>query len=168
MTPDPVLYVIAVAAIAATLALILQAVMMVGFYKAAKAMRDQVTVLAARIESFVESTERSVEQSRKYICDVAAHAGQVLDLAHKQLVRVDEVLGDATSRAKIQMDRVEWVLDDMLSRLHETSAALQKGLLRPIREINGFAAGLQAALGFLFRSRRTTVERATHDEEMYI
>ena len=30
------------------------------------------------------------------------------------------------------------------------------------------AALLGAALGFLFRSQRLTVERATHDEEMFI
>ncbi len=32
----------------------------------------------------------------------------------------------------------------------------------------GVAAGLQAALSFLFRGTRLTVEQATHDEEMFI
>ena len=66
------------------------------------------------------------------------------------------------------MDRVELILDDTLSSLHETSVLLNKGILRPIREINGVAAGIQAALACLFSGRRLTVERATHDDEMFI
>jgi hypothetical protein len=120
------------------------------------------------VESFVVSTQRSLEQSRKQVSEVATKTGEVLDLTYKQLVRIDEVLGDATSRARIQMDRVELILDDTLSRLHETTALLNKGILRPIREINGVAAGVQAALASLFSGRRLTVERATHDDEMFI
>jgi hypothetical protein len=116
----------------------------------------------------VESAQRTLEQSRKQVVEVAEKATEVLNLTHKQLVRIDDVLGDATSRAKVQMDRVELMLDDTLGRMHELSAMLHKGILRPVREINGIAAGLQAALGFLFGSKRLTVEQATHDEEMFI
>jgi hypothetical protein len=92
----------------------------------------------------------------------------VLELLHKDLVQADEILGEVTARARIQMDRVEMVLDDTVSRVQETIALLNKGILRPVREINALAAGVSAALGFLFRGRRISVERATHDEEMFI
>ena len=41
-------------------------------------------------------------------------------------------------------------------------------VIKAVREITGLAAGFQAALSFLFRGERMTVEQATHDEEMFI
>jgi exonuclease VII small subunit len=168
MTPDALLYVMAAAILISAAAMVLQALLLLGTYKSAKAMRDQVTRISGQAESFIESAQRNLEQSRKQLSDVAAKAGAVLDLAQKQLVRIDGVLGEASSRASIQMERVDLILDEAIGKLDDTVALLNKGLLRPVREINAVAAGLQAALGYLFRGRRLTVERATHDEEMFI
>jgi hypothetical protein len=60
------------------------------------------------------------------------------------------------------------VVDDAVSGLYATAALLNKGILRPVREINAVAAGVQAALASLFRGQRSSVERATHDDEMFI
>ena len=168
MSSDALLYVMAGAVVVSALALILQALMLVGVYKSSAALRETVTRMAGQVESVVESVQRSQEQTRKQISEVATKASEVLDLAHKQLVRIDDVLGDAVTRAKVQMDRVELILDDSIGKLQETTSLLHKGILRPVREINGLAAGIQAALGFLFRGQRLTVEQATHDEEMFI
>jgi hypothetical protein len=168
MSPDALLNVMTGAVVVSAVALVFQAFLLFGMFRASRATREQVTQIAGHVESFVEYSQRTLEQGRKQVSDLAVKTAEVLDLTHKQLVRIDEVLGEATSRARVQMDRVELILDDTLSRLHETSASLHKGILRPIREINGLAAGLQAALGVLFRGHRLSVERATHDEEMFI
>ncbi|MFB3778584.1 MAG: hypothetical protein ACE141_13280 [Bryobacteraceae bacterium] len=168
MTPDALLYVMAAAILISAAAMVLQALLLLGTYKAAKAMRDQVARISGQAESFLETAHRNLEQNRKQITDLAAKAGAVLDLTQKQLVRIDAVLGEASSRARIQMERVDMILDDAIGKLDDTVALLNKGLLRPVREINAVAAGLQAALGYLFRGRRLTVERATHDEAMFI
>lgn len=168
MSPDALLYLMAGAILISASALVLQTCLFLGSYKSTKAIREQVAVIAGQTESFVESAQRTLEHSRKQISEVATRAGEVLDLAHTQLVRVDEVLGEATTRARIQMDRVEFILDDAIGKLDETAALLNKGILRPVREINAVAAGVQAALSYLFSGKRLTVERATHDEEMFI
>jgi len=168
MSTDALLYVMAGAVVVSAVALILQALMLVGVYKSTKALRETATRTAGQVETLVEALQRSQEQTRKQISEVAAKAGEVLDLAHKQLIRIDDVLGDAVGRAKIQMDRVELILDDSIGKLQETTAPLPNGLLHTVRELNGMAAGIQAALSSLFRSRRMTVEQATHDEEMFI
>jgi len=164
MSPDALLYVVAGAMLISASAMVLQACLLLGIYKSAKATREQVVLIAGHVESFVYSAQRTLEQSRKQISDVATKAGEVLDLAHKQLVRVDGVLGEATVRAQIQMERVELILDDAIGKLEQTFTLLNKGILRPVREINAVAAGVQAALSVLFRGQRLTVERATHDE----
>jgi len=156
------------AVIVSAAALIFQAALLLGVYKQSKAIRSQVTIIAGHTESFLQSALLSLEQSRKQISAVAAKSSQVLDLAHKQLVRVDEVLGEATGRARIQMERVDLVLDDTVARMHEALALLTNGVIRPIREVTAVAAGVEAGLRYLFRSQRRTVERATSDEEMFI
>ena len=168
MSQEALLYVMAGAVVVSALALILQALLMLGLYKSSVAIGKEAAAIASQVESFVESTQRTLEQSRKQIADVAAKTSEVLDLTHKQLVRIDDVLGEATFRARVQMDRVEMIVDDSLELLQNTTAGLQRAVLRPVREITGLAAGLQAALSFLFRGERMTVEQATHDEEMFI
>lgn len=81
---------------------------------------------------------------------------------------VEEVVGDAAVRAKVQMERVELVLDDTLSRAHETVAVFHDGIMRPLREVSAVAVGIRAAVGALARGDRPTVDRATSDEEMFI
>jgi hypothetical protein len=156
------------AVIVAAVALVLQAFFLFGVYRSSMATKEQVTLIAGHVESLAASVQKTVEQSRKQITDVSTKANEVLDLTRKQLVRIDEVLGEATSRARIQMDRVELILDDTVSRLHETTNLVQDGILRPLREINGFAVGIRAALEYLIHGRRITVEQATHDDEMFI
>ena len=167
MNGEALLYVMASAVVVSAVALILQALLLLGVYKASKATHQQVTVITARAVSFLETTGKSIEQSRKQLTEVAVKTSEVLDLTRTQLVRIDDFLGDATSRARIQMDRIELALDDTVSGLHQTAALLNKGILRPVREINAVAAGVQAALASLFRGQRLSVERATHDEEMF-
>jgi hypothetical protein len=145
-----------------------QAALLFGMYKASKDIRAQVTILTGHTESFVQSAQLSLEQSRKQISEVATKSSEVLDLARRQLVRVDDVLGEATGRARIQMERVELVLDDTVARMREALTLLNNGVIRPIREVTAVTAGIEAGLRYLFRSQRRTVERATSDEEMFI
>ncbi len=168
MISDPLLYVIAAAILISAAAMVLQAGLLLGMYKSSKATREQVVLLAGHVERFVESAQSTFEQSRKQISDVMGKAAEVLELAHKQLVRIDAVLVDATARAQVQMDRAEVVVDDALNKLEETVTQFNKGFLRPVREMNAVVAGFQAGLRFLFRGRRLSVEQATHDEEMFI
>jgi hypothetical protein len=149
-------------------ALVMQALLLLALYRTSKASRDHIANLAGRADSLVQSIQSTLETTRRQVAEVSTKTSQVLDLTKTQLVRIDEVLGDATTRAKVQLDRVELILDDTISRVHATANAIQTGILRPLREMNGLAAGLRTMLSFLFHGRTISVERATHDEEMFI
>jgi hypothetical protein len=104
----------------------------------------------------------------KHIEHIGATSSSILDVTKQQLARVDELLGDATIRAKVQMERAEMVLDDTMTRVQETVSYVQSGVLRPVREVYGVLAGIRTALTHLGRSGRPTVDHATSDEEMFI
>lgn len=175
MNNDALLYVMAAFVIISAIALCIQAGMLAGIYKTTKKLEaainplvPKVETLIPQVESLVVKTNSTVEQSGKQIAEITSKANEILDSTKRQMATVEDFVGDATARAKVQLERVELVLDDTLSRAHETVAVVHDGIMRPLREVSGIAAGLRAALGSLSRGNRPTVDRATSDEEMFI
>jgi len=161
--------------IISAIALCIQAGMLAAIYKTTKALQQAINPLLPKVESLVEKTNATVEQSGRQITEITTRANgilesskDILDSTKRQLAIVEDLVGDAAVRARVQMDRVELVLDDTLSRAHETVAVFHDGVMRPLREINGLAAGIRAALAALAQGNRPTVDRATSDDEMFI
>jgi ABC-type transporter Mla subunit MlaD len=168
MNEMALLYVMAAFVIISAIALCIQARMMAGMYKTFKALQQSITPLLPKVENLVEKTNSTVEQSGRQITEITTRANDILDSTKRQLAIVEEVVGDAAVRAKVQMERVELVLDDTLSRAHETVAVFHDGVMKPLREVNGLAAGIRAALSSIARGNRPTPDQATSDEEMFI
>jgi hypothetical protein len=55
-----------------------------------------------------------------------------------------------------------------MSRAQETVATVQSGIMKPLREIQGVAAGVRTAIFYLMRGGRPSPAQATADEEMFI
>ena len=168
MDQNTLLYVMTAFVIIAAIALCIQAGMLAAMYRTTKSLQASIEPLLPKVESLVETTKTTVEQSRQQIADVTKSANEIMDSAKRQLAMVEEVVSDASSRAKVQLERVELVLDDTLNRAHETVATVHEGVMRPLREINGIAAGIKTALAYLARGNRPSVDQATSDEEMFI
>jgi ABC-type transporter Mla subunit MlaD len=158
-----------VAAIAvAAAAIVIQAGLMFAMYRTSRAMKEQISSLIARIEPMTQSGQRLLEETRTRVAEISAQASELLAISRRQLTRVDEVLGDAAARTRAQMDRIEMVLDDTVNRFQETTTLLQNSILKPLKQIAALTIGIRTALSVLLGGRRTTVEQATHDEEMFI
>jgi hypothetical protein len=161
--------------IAFTVALVVQVALLIVIMVSALRMRREVTDLVQTVKPVIEkigpiadTSQRVLEDVRKYAGELSTKANDLLDLGQKQLVRVDGVMAEAAARTRTQMDRIEMVMDDTINRFQETTTLLQNGIVRPLRQLNAVTAGVRAALAFLAQGRRTTVEQATHDEEMFI
>ncbi len=168
MTQETLLYVMTAAVAVSAIAILIQLLILFGLYRRVKPAVERVTMLAPKIESLVETTQRSVQESKAQIQEITAKVNTVLDSAKQQLARIDEVMADATARAKIQLDRLDLVLDDTVSRVHETVTVLHNGVMRPLREVAAVGAGIRAAFQYLVRGGRPSVAQATSDEEMFI
>src|SRR2546423_142974 len=105
------LWVIAAFVFISAVALCIQAGFLYGTYKAAKAMEQKVVPLMPKVESLVELTRVTVEQSRKQIVDITVKTNEILDSTKRQLAKIEEVVSDGTTRAKAQLERAEMVLD---------------------------------------------------------
>jgi ABC-type transporter Mla subunit MlaD len=155
----------------AAVAIVLQMAILFGVYRAVKSMNTAIQGVVPKVESMVEKTnavipkvEALVESSKATV----EESRQILASAKAQLAKVDELVTDATNRARIQMDRAEMMVDDAMDKAQKTVNGISRGVMRPMREIQGVAAGIQAALAFLLRGTRPSVDQATSDEEMFI
>jgi biopolymer transport protein ExbB/TolQ len=168
MDPNTLLVIMAVFVAVAAIALLIQAWFLFGIYKASRALEENARRLLPKVEALVEASRDAVEDSRKQIAEITTRTADILDVTRRQLARVDEVLEDAVARARVQLDRAEMVLDDTMTRAQETVALVHKGILKPLKEINGVAVGIRTALRYLLRGRRPNPAQATADEEMFI
>ena len=101
MDQQSLLTVMTVFVIIAAIALIIQAAMLAGIYKASRGLQLNVQRLMPKIESVLEASRQTIEDSRKQIADITSKTSEILETARKQMQRVDEFLEDATSRARV-------------------------------------------------------------------
>jgi len=168
MDNNALLYILTAFVAVSTIALCIQAGLLFGMYSATKKLQEKVEPLIPKVDGLIDSAKMTVDQSRKQIVDITIKTNEILDSTKNQLKKVEEVVNEATGKAKVQMERVEMVLDDTMTRAHETVATVHSGIIRPLREINGIAVGVRAAIGHLARGARPSVAQATSDEEMFI
>lgn len=167
--PDATLmHIMAAAIVVAAAAILVQTGLLFSMHASSKAIRERVDALARKAEPVLDGAQRVVREAEGQLHDIGVKTNEVLDLSRKQLVRIDDVLADAASRTRVQLDRVEMVLDETITRFQETATSLHNGILKPVRQINALAAGVAAVFSWLGRGHRTSPERATHDEEMFI
>ncbi len=182
MDNQTLLYIMTAFVVIAGISLLLQLGMIFGIYKTAKATEQKVTELMPKVTSLIpkvsaliDASQETIAHSRVQITEIATKAGdiatktsEILDSTKRQLAKVEDVVNDASGRAKVQLERAEMVLDDTMSRAHQTVAMVHGGITRPLREIHGIAAGVKTALSHLANSGRPSVAQATHDDEMFI
>jgi hypothetical protein len=154
--------------IVSTVALLIQACMLIGLLVVARRLQEKLMPIIPEIQSILGIVKRTTERAEKHIEQIGTTSAAILDMSKQQLARLDELLGDATTRAKVQMERAEMVLDDTMTRVQSTVSYVQSGVLRPARELHGILAAIRAAIAQLGRSGRSTVDHATSDEEMFI
>ncbi len=152
----------------AAIALLIQAVSLIGMFLVTRQIRTKVFELWPQIQEVVGITKKTAEGAGKQVETIGATSVAILNVAKQQMLRVDDLLGDASVRAKVQMERAEMVLDDTMTRVQSTVSVVQRGVIRPIREVHGVLSGVRTALAHLGRSSRSTVDHATSDEEMFI
>ncbi len=146
----------------------IQACTLLGLLLVARKLQQVVMPIIPEVEAIVGSTKRTVDRVEKHVEKIGATSSSILDVTKQQLVKVDELLTDATARAKVQMERAEMVLDDSMTRVQQTVSYVQSGVIRPVREVYGVFAGIRTTLAHLGRGGRPTVDHATSDEEMFI
>jgi signal transduction histidine kinase len=168
MDTQTLLEIMAVFTGTAAVALVIQAVMLISLYRSSRAAQGSLEKLAGKIDAMANNSVSAVAEIKNNVAQITAKSNAILDSTSRQLARIEEVVNDATGRAKNQLDRAEMVLDDAMTRAQETIAVVHGGIMRPLREISGVTQGVRAAFQYFLRGGRPNPDQATADEEMFI
>ncbi|MBI5085092.1 MAG: hypothetical protein HZB13_10910 [Acidobacteria bacterium] len=165
---ETALYLMAGAVTVSSAALLGIAIASVGMYRRVKQLQEDVSPLIPRAAETLEQAQRTLTAVASDVRDTTERARAVLDLAQQQLAQIDSARVEMGTHLKVQAERVELVLDDILSRVQDVVGVVHGTVLKPVREVSGMVAGVKAAVQTFMMGRRPTVDRATHDEEMFI
>jgi hypothetical protein len=168
MDQQTLLILLVIFAAIAALALLLQLGTILALFLTVRKLQAQIMGIWPEVQAIISISRRTVEKVEIHVNKIGAASTSILEVTRQQVLKIDELLNDAATRARVQLERAEMVLDDTMGRAQETVSIVQRTVLRPIRELHGVLTGLKTTLAYLGRNGRPTVDHVTSDEEMFI
>src|SRR5688572_32202308 len=81
------------------LAMLIQAGLLYGIYRHTKSIKTEALAILPQAKSILTKAEATLDESRKHIVEITAKANEMMDIGKSQLVKLDDVITDASSRA---------------------------------------------------------------------
>jgi methyl-accepting chemotaxis protein len=129
----------------------------------------KVAPVADRVESVLATANRIMEETRPRISELSGEAVEIVRSGREQVERIGELLHDAGDCARARLEQIDQAVESTVEQVGQVGDAVKRAVLRPVREVNGLAAGISAAVATLVHhSRKPSVDQATQDEEMFI
>lgn len=159
--------------IVAALAIVMQALVMLGIYRAISDIRHEVEGIRAdvkqRLDPLIQSVSEILANSREPVRTIAANLAEMSRILRDRTSHVDSLVEELLEKTRLQVIRVDQFLAEALRKVEVTTDAMQRSVLAPIQEFAAVIKGLRSGLEFLFSRRRApSVSEATQDEQLFI
>jgi uncharacterized protein YoxC len=130
---------------------------------------DQAKGTVERATHVVAAAGQTLDEVRPRIVEISSDCAAIARSAREQVDRLGGLLHDVGDRARERIDQIDRSVDNTVGQVEQVGEAVKRAALRPVREVNGLAAGISAAVSTLVHgTRRSSVDHATQDEEMFI
>jgi len=137
---------------------------------------EQIAPLVEKLEfaadqagKLLTSANRIIEDARPRISEVSSEVAAISHSSREQVERLGELLQDAGDRARSRLEQIDQTVESTVEQVEQVGDAVKRTVMRPVREVNGIAAGISAAVATLVgKPRKYSVDSATQDEEMFI
>jgi uncharacterized protein YoxC len=125
--------------------------------------------LVDRATELVATTDRIMQETRPQISEISKEVVEISKSGRLQVARLGDFLTDAEERARTRIEQIDATVGNTVEQVEQVSQNMKRAVTRPVREVNGIAAGVAAAVSTLVKGpRRSSVDSATQDEEMFI
>jgi hypothetical protein len=157
-----------------TFAVVVQAGILVGLYLAVRKSTAKFEALATEVTSktlpTIETVQSLLVELRPKIEVMSVNFSESSNLVRNQLGRIDATLTDALDRTRLQVIRADELLNRTMDRIEETSDAVHKTVISPLRQVNGLMAAIGTGVEvFLSQKRRHPKNGAgVPQDEMFI
>ena len=130
---------------------------------------EQAGVFVERATAVANSANQVIADTRPKVAEISDEAVSIARTSREQIERAGELLHDAGDRARARLEQIDQSVDSTVEQIEQASGAMKRAVMRPVREVNGLAAGISAAVStFVNRQHKSSVDTATIDEEMFI
>jgi methyl-accepting chemotaxis protein len=137
--------------------------------KKAGPVLDQARGAVERATQVLTTAGELLEEVRPRVVEISSDGVAIAKTGREQVERLGTLIHDVSDRARERIDQLDRSVDSTVEQVEQVSEAVRRAALRPVREVNGLAAGISAAVStFVHGPRRSSVAHATQDEEMFI
>lgn len=168
--PDDVFrWVITGAVVLACVASLVQAGVAVALYRIAKQAHGKILPLVELAEPILDTARGILAENRPRILEITGDVAEVGKTARQQARQWNVVLNDAAGRASERIEQINETVGQTVQQVENVGVAVKGAVLKPVREVNAVLAGIKAAVAtYVQGGRRSSVDHATQDEEMFI
>ena len=155
-------------------AVVIQAGILVALYLAVRGSTARMEALATEVTSktlpTIETVQSMLVELRPKIDVMSVNFSESSTLVRNQLGRIDATLTDALDRTRLQVIRADELLNRTMDRVEETSDAVHKTVISPLRQVNGLMTAISTGVEvFLGQKRRNRKNGAgVPQDEMFI
>jgi hypothetical protein len=117
----------------------------------------------------LENANKLLAETRPKIARISDDVAGIARSGREQVDRAGDFLRDAGNRAIARLDQIDRTVESTVAQVEQASEVVKRAVMTPVREVNGIAAGISAAVSTLVHHpRRPQIDQATQDEEMFI
>jgi hypothetical protein len=130
---------------------------------------EKVGQAADGTSSVMASVKHVVDDNRPRIAEICGEAVTIAETSRQQVERLGNLIYEAGGIARSRLEQIDHAVETTVGQVEHAGDSIREAVLRPVREVNGLAAGISAAVSTLVKGpHRSSVEHATQDEEMFI
>jgi len=160
--------------IVASIAIVMQALILAAMFLAMKKTSDHVIRLSSEVNTrllpVLEKTNFLLEDSRQRFSSVVADTAEIVHIARNQANRFDRVMGEGMELLRAQIVRADQVITGVLESLEEAHTQVRKTVTGPVSQVAAVIRGLKAGLEIFTSGKSAKGERsrASSEEELFI
>jgi hypothetical protein len=141
-----------------TIAIVGQAVALVALFLTLRKSSIKIEALATELTTkalpAMEAVQTTLVDLRPKIDVMSTNFAESSNLVRNQLARFDATLTDALDRTRLQVIRADELLNRTMDRVEETSDAVHKTVISPLRQVNGLMAAISTGFEVFLGAKR--------------
>jgi methyl-accepting chemotaxis protein len=130
---------------------------------------DKIGLMVNDVTGVIRTSNRILEDARPRIAEITGETAAIARSGREQVERLSALLHDAGERAQNRLEQLDHAVESTVEKFEHVGDSMKRSVLLPVKGVNGLAAGISAAVSTLVHgSRKSSVDSATQDEEMFI
>jgi hypothetical protein len=155
--------------------LLLQSLALLGMHRSIRTLAARIDAVSINLVKNINVLSEKVDQLLATMKGMADGVRSLQDnltstsaIVKKRVAELGSFVAEVTDTARLQVLRIQDIVDTASRRVEETIDVLHNGILAPITEVNAIVRGVKVGLDALLRKRKSPSSSTPQDEEMFI